>query len=224
MRMASPNHTAQPAPSRLREKFLLRITRPYEPILAKMQVAEEGRISVSMTKLTKTVALVGMMGAGKSSIGRRLAARLSTPFRDADTEIETAAGCSISEIFERYGEAAFRDGERRVIARLLSEAPHVLATGGGAFIDPETRARLRESAVSIWIKAPVDLLVQRVQRRDTRPLLRNGDPRETLMKLLAEREPIYAEADITLESEDGPHHVAVERIILALEARGVYEP
>jgi shikimate kinase len=177
-----------------------------------------------MTKLNKTVALVGMMGAGKSSIGRRLAARLATPFRDADSEIESAAGCSISEIFDRYGEAAFRDGERRVIARLLSEPPHVLATGGGAFMDPETRERLREMAVSVWIKAPVELLLQRVQRRDTRPLLRNGDPRETLLRLLAQREPIYAEADITFESEDAPHHVAVDRIILALEARGVYEP
>src|SRR6516162_9239717 len=107
-----------------------------------------------MTKLNKTVALVGMMGAGKSSIGRRLAARLATPFRDADSETESAAGCSISEIFDRYGEAAFRDGERRVIARLLSEPPHVLATGGGAFMDPETRERLREMAVSVWIKAP----------------------------------------------------------------------
>ena len=177
-----------------------------------------------MTKLNKTVALVGMMGAGKSSIGRRLAARLSTPFRDADSEIETAAGCSVSEIFERYGEAAFRDGERRVIARLLGEPPHVLATGGGAFMDPETRARLKEKAVSVWIKAPVALLLQRVQRRDTRPLLRNGDPKETLMRLLAQREPVYAEADITFESEDAPHHVAVDRIILALEARGVCEP
>ena len=177
-----------------------------------------------MTKLNKTVALVGMMGAGKSSIGRRLAARLGTPFRDADSEIESAAGCSISEIFERYGEAAFRDGERRVIARLLSEPPHVLATGGGAFMDPETRERLREMAVSVWIKAPVELLLQRVQRRDTRPLLRSGDPRETLMRLLAQREPTYAEADIIFESEDAPHHVAVERIILALEARGVCEP
>ena len=177
-----------------------------------------------MTKLNKTVALVGMMGAGKSSIGRRLAARLATPFRDADSEIETAAGCSISEIFERYGEAAFRDGERRVIARLLTEPPHVLATGGGAFMDPETRARLKERGVSVWIKAPLELLVQRVQRRDTRPLLRDGDPRETLTRLLALREPVYGEADIIFESEDAPHHIAVDRIILALEARGVCEP
>jgi shikimate kinase len=177
-----------------------------------------------MTKLNKTVALVGMMGAGKSSIGRRLAARLATPFRDADSEIETAAGCSISEIFERYGEAAFRDGERRVIARLMTEPPHVLATGGGAFMDPETRARLKERGVSVWIKAPLELLLQRVQRRDTRPLLRGGDPRETLTRLLALREPVYAEADIIFESEDAPHNVAVERIILALEARGVCTP
>ncbi len=172
----------------------------------------------------KTVALVGMMGAGKSSIGRRLAARLATPFRDADSEIETAAGCSISEIFERYGEEAFRDGERRVIARLLTEPPHVLATGGGAFMDPETRSRLREHAVSVWIKVPLDVLLSRVQRRDTRPLLRNGNPRETLARLLAQREATYAEADITFESDDAPHHIAVDRIILALEARGVCEP
>lgn len=177
-----------------------------------------------MTRLNRTVALVGMMGAGKSSVGRRLAARLGVPFKDADAEIEAAAGCSISEIFDRYGEAAFRDGERRVIARLLAEPPHVLATGGGAFIDPSTRERLKDSAISIWIKAPVELLLSRVQRRDSRPLLKNGDPRETLTRLLAQREPIYAEADITLESEDGPHTLAVERIVALLTERGVCAP
>jgi len=171
-------------------------------------------------RLNRTVTLVGMMGAGKSSVGRRLATRLDVPFRDADTEIETAAGCTISEIFDRFGEAAFRDGERRVIARLLAEAPHVLATGGGAFIDPLTREAIRESAISVWIKAPVDILVQRVKRRDTRPLLRHGDPRETLERLLKEREPIYAEADLTIESEDGPHALAVDRVIAVLKERG----
>lgn len=175
-----------------------------------------------MTTLKRTVALVGMMGAGKSSIGRRLAARLQVPFRDADAEIELAAGCSISDIFERYGEPAFRDGERRVIARLLNEAPHVLATGGGAFIDTETRERLKSVALSIWIKAPIELLVSRVHRKDTRPLLKNGDPAETLARLLTEREPIYSEADLTVESEDGPHHLSVDRIVSVLKERGIY--
>lgn len=176
-----------------------------------------------MMRLNRTVTLVGMMGAGKSSVGRRLAARLEVPFRDADTEIENAAGCTISEIFDRYGEAAFRDGERRVIARLLTEPPHVLATGGGAFVDPTTRAGIKESTVSIWIKAPVDILLQRVKRRDTRPLLRTGDPRETLERLLKEREPSYAEADMIVETEDGPHALAVDRIVAVLKERGALE-
>ncbi len=167
-------------------------------------------------KLNRTVALVGMMGAGKSSIGRRLAARLNVAFRDADAEIESAAGCTISEIFDRFGEPAFRDGERKVIARLLSEPPHVMATGGGAFVDPSTREKLKQLAVTVWLKAPVELLLARTQRRDTRPLLRNGDPRETLERLLRERAPIYAEADFTIDSEDGPHTAAVERVVLML--------
>jgi shikimate kinase len=173
-----------------------------------------------MSGLNRTVALVGMMGAGKSSVGKRLAARLNLPFRDADTEIETAAGCTINEIFERYGEPAFRDGERRVIARLLSEPPQVLATGGGAFIDPETRSEIKKKAVSIWIKAPLEVLLDRVVRRDTRPLLKNGDPRQILEQLLAQREPIYAEADLAIDSADGPHAVAVERIVEALKELG----
>src|SRR6201999_1438746 len=131
--------------------------------------------------------------------------------------------CPISEIFERYGEGAFREGERKVIARLLAEPPLVLATGGGAFVDPETRARLKEYAVTVWIKAPVDVLYARVQRRDTRPLLRTEDPRGTLEALLAKRAPFYAEADLTVESDDGPHAVALERIVAALQARGVCE-
>jgi len=171
-------------------------------------------------KLTRTVALVGMMGAGKSSIGRRLAARLNVPFKDADSEIEHAAGCSISQIFERYGEPAFRDGERKVIARLLAEAPHVMATGGGAFMDPATRQRLKEGAVTIWLRAPVDVLLARTGRRDNRPLLQGGDPRETLERLLAERSPVYALADHTLDSEDGPHTAPVERIVTLLNESG----
>src|SRR5258706_15858362 len=146
---------------------------------------------MTMTTLTRTVALVGMMGAGKSALGRRLAQRLNVAFRDADAEIEIAAGCSISEIFDRYGEPAFRDGERRVIARLLGETPHVLATGGGAFIDPATHEKLKQHAVTIWLKAPVELLLARTQRRDTRPLLRTGDPRATLERLLESRTLIY---------------------------------
>lgn len=172
-------------------------------------------------KLNRTVALVGMMGAGKTSIGRRLAARLEVPFRDADHEIEAAAGLSVAEIFERFGEPYFRDGERRVIARLLEDAPHVLATGGGAFIDPATRAAMARNAFSIWLKAPLGLLLSRVKKRDTRPLLNNGDMRATLEKLLAEREPVYATADMILESADEPHGIAVDRIIAALKERGL---
>ncbi|MBL6936390.1 MAG: shikimate kinase [Alphaproteobacteria bacterium] len=171
-------------------------------------------------KLTRTVALVGMMGAGKSSIGRRLATRLNVPFKDADSEIESAAGCSISEIFERYGEPAFRDGERKVIARLLGEPPHVMATGGGAFVDAGTRAKMKEGSVTIWLRAPVSVLLARTGRRETRPLLKNGDPRETLERLLQERTPIYAEADVTLDSEDGPHSQSVEKIVSVLTERG----
>jgi shikimate kinase len=171
-----------------------------------------------MKGLDKTLVLVGMMGAGKTSVGRRLAAVLGVPFRDADTEIETAAGCSVAEIFERHGEAAFRDGERKVLNRLLTEPPHILATGGGAFMDSDTRARIKESAISIWLKADVDLLVQRVGRKETRPLLRNADPHATLTRLLTEREPVYALADIVVESNEGPHDTVVKRILSALEA------
>ena len=172
-----------------------------------------------MGRLTRTVALVGMMGAGKSSVGRRLAARLDVAFHDADSEIEAAAGCSISEIFDRFGEAAFRSGERKVIARLLHEPPHVLATGGGAFVEETIRAQIKANAISVWLRAPVDLLVARVARRDTRPLLRGGDPREIIEQML--REPIYRDADLSIDSEDGPHTAAVERIVAALEERGL---
>ena len=175
-----------------------------------------------MRKLDKSVVLVGMMGAGKTSVGRRLASTLGMPFRDADAEIETAAGCSINEIFERFGEPAFRAGERKVIARLLNEPPHILATGGGAFMDPETRARIRESAISVWLKANVDLLLERVRRKDNRPLLKNTDSRAALVRLMGEREPVYAQADIVVESDDGPHDTVVKRIIAALQANGAF--
>jgi shikimate kinase len=171
--------------------------------------------------LHKTVALVGMMGAGKTSLGRRLAARLEVPFRDADHEIEAAASLTVSEIFEKFGEPYFRDGERRVIARLLGEPPHVLATGGGAYMDPATRTAMKQSAFTIWLKAPVEFLVSRVKKRDTRPLLRRGDQKETIEKLLAVREPVYAEADMTLEYDDETHSSALDGIIEALAARGL---
>lgn len=172
-----------------------------------------------MRKLDKSVVLVGMMGSGKSAIGRRLATALGAPFRDADTEIERAAGCSVNEIFARHGESAFRDGERKVVARLLNEPPQVLATGGGAFLDEKTRARIKAEAISVWLKADLALLVERVSRKETRPLLKNVDQRAVLEKLIHEREPIYAQADITVESDESPHDSIVKRIVVALEKR-----
>ncbi len=166
----------------------------------------------------RPLVLVGMMGAGKSAIGRRLAQRLGLPFVDADTEIERAAGCTVADIFDRHGEAAFRDGERRVIARLLNGPVGVLATGGGAFMDPETRARIRGRAITVWLKADLDTLVERVARRGHRPLLKNGDPREVLTRLMETRGPIYAEADITVETGNSPASATVERVIEALES------
>jgi shikimate kinase len=171
--------------------------------------------------LQKTVALVGMMGAGKTSLGRRLAARLEVPFRDADHEIEAAAGLTVSEIFEKFGEPYFRDGERRVIARLLGEAPHVLATGGGAFMDAATREAMRQNALTVWLKAPLSVLLARVKKKDTRPLLRNGDLKETIETLLHAREPVYAQADITLECADESHGSALEHIVTMLRERGL---
>jgi len=167
----------------------------------------------------KTIALVGLSGVGKSSVGRRLAAALGMPFRDADAEVEVAAGRPIPEIFEQYGEQAFRDGERRVIARLLGEPPHVLATGGGAFMHAETRRLIKEKAISIWLKADVEVLARRVSRKETRPLLAGKDPLEVLRAQAADRYPAYAEADLVVETGDTPHHVAVEAILKALAER-----
>jgi shikimate kinase len=164
----------------------------------------------------KTIALVGLMGVGKTSIGRRLAQRLDLPFVDADAEIEAAAGASIEEIFQRHGEAAFRDGERRVMARLLDAPPHVIATGGGTFIDRSTRALLRAAAITVWLRADLELMLARVSRRDNRPLLKNVDRRAVLERLIAERYPVYAEADLTIESIDGPPDATVERVLAAL--------
>jgi shikimate kinase len=168
----------------------------------------------------KTVALVGLMGAGKSTVGRRLAARLNMPFVDADHEIEAAAGCTIPEFFERHGEAAFRDGESRVIARLLRGEPKILATGGGAFMNEKTRERIKRRATSVWLRADLDLLVSRVTRRDNMPLLKQGDPRDIMQRLMDERYPVYAEADIVVDSDDGPHDAVVERIVAALDDVG----
>src|SRR5262245_48858850 len=164
----------------------------------------------------RSIVLVGMMGAGKSSVGRRLAARLGIAFVDADTNIEEAAQMTIPEIFESYGEAAFRSAETRVIARLLDGGPQVLATGGGAFMHPETRAAIAGRGISVWLDAELDVLLRRVKRRSDRPLLKAGDPAETLGRLIAERSPVYALADMTIQSRDVPHDRIVDEIIVAL--------
>lgn len=161
----------------------------------------------------RSIVLIGMMGAGKSSIGRRLAARLNLPFVDADTEIEAAAGMTIPEIFAAHGEPYFRAGEARVIARLLEGGPQVLATGGGAFMNADTRAAIRAKGISIWLKAPFEILFKRIKRRNDRPLLAGDDPAETLRRLIAERYPVYAEADITAESRDVPHETIVNEVV-----------
>lgn len=167
----------------------------------------------------RSVVLTGMMGAGKSSVGRRLAQRLDLPFTDADQEIELAAGRTIAEIFADHGETYFRDGERRVIARLLGDGPQVLATGGGAVMNAETRAAILDKGISVWLKAALPVLMKRVRRRATRPLLQTDDPEAVMRNLLAEREPVYATAEITVESRNAPHAVVVDEIIAALDTR-----
>jgi len=164
----------------------------------------------------RSIVLVGLMAAGKTSIGRRLAARLGLPFRDADSEIELAAGCTIAELFARYGERDFRDGERRVIRRLLAGEPLVLATGGGAFMDPDTRATMRQDAVSVWLRAPLPVLLRRVGTRHTRPLLAEGDPADTLQRLMAARHPVYAEADLVVDCEDESPEATTGHVLEAL--------
>src|ERR1700733_10649892 len=168
----------------------------------------------------RSVVLVGMMGAGKSTIGRRLSARLGLPFLDADAEIELAhAGMTIPEIFTAHGEPHFRDGEARVIARLLDSGPAVLATGGGAFMREETRNRIGDKAVSIWLKADADIIMKRVKRRADRPLLQTADPAATIGRLIEEREPVYRHADLTIWSRDVPHEKIVEECVEALHSR-----
>ncbi|CAN5508404.1 shikimate kinase [soil metagenome] len=164
----------------------------------------------------KTIVLVGLMGVGKSSVGRRLATALDLPFRDADNEVEAAAGRGIPEIFAEMGEPAFRDGERRVIARLLDDPPHVLATGGGAFVNPETRALIKSKAVAVWLKADLELLARRVGRKEGRPLLKGRDPMEVLREHARTRYPAYGEAHLTVHTGDTAHGVAVEAVIHAL--------
>ena len=164
----------------------------------------------------RSLVLVGLMGCGKSSIGKRLAGRLSLPFVDADEEIERVAQKSISEIFADHGEPFFRDRESKVIARLLASGPQVLATGGGAFMTDETRQRIRADGVSIWLRAELPVLMRRVGKRDTRPLLKNGDPEQVMKNLMATRYPVYAEADLTIESRDVPHDSIVSEIVSAL--------
>ena len=163
------------------------------------------------------IVLVGLMGAGKTNLGRHIAESTMRPFVDADSEIEKAAGCSVEEIFERFDEEYFRDGERRVIARILSNEPAVLATGGGAFMNPKTRKLIGESGVSVWLRADLDLLVKRTERRDHRPLLKNGDHRNILSKLIDERYPIYGEADIIFEVNDEPAPETAKRLLAVLQ-------
>jgi len=166
----------------------------------------------------RAIVLVGLMGAGKSSVGRRLAERLELPFVDADHEIEVAAGKSIPEIFADHGEEYFREGERRVIARLLENGCQVLATGGGAYMNQETRDQIRSHAVSVWLKADLDILLKRVLKRNDRPLLRQDDPSEVLQRLIDIRYPVYAQADVTVESRDVQHGQMVNEVIRALAA------
>ncbi|MGJ3230166.1 MAG: shikimate kinase [Oceanicaulis sp.] len=171
-------------------------------------------------QLQRPIALVGLMGVGKTTIGRRLAARLERSFVDADEAVAEAAGRSVADIFADFGEAAFRDGERKVITRLVEEPdPRIIALGGGAFVDPDTRALLKRTAITVWLKADLDTLMERVARKPgQRPLLNDPDPRAVMARLMSVREPAYAEADIAVESESGSHDLTVEKVLAALEA------
>jgi shikimate kinase len=165
---------------------------------------------------SRSVVLVGLMGAGKSTVGRRLATKLALPFFDADQEIESAAGMSVQDIFSVYGEPYFREGERKVIARLLQEGPIVLATGGGAFMNEETRATVARAGVSIWLRAELPVLMRRVRKRANRPLLNTEDPEDTMRRLIAIRYPVYAQADVTVESHEAPHDRVVAEVMRVL--------
>ena len=168
--------------------------------------------------LPRTLVLVGLMGAGKTAIGRRLATRLGLPFADADLEIELAAGCSVEDIFANYGEPAFRDVERKVIARLLEGPVQVVATGGGAYMDPVTRSTVARHGISLWLRADLETLLARTARRSNRPLLKNGDPRSILTDLMARRYPVYAQADLVVDSSEAPPEQTVDTVVDALQA------
>src|ERR1700686_2801132 len=189
---------------------------PETAIPAGASTSQEAKITTALG--TRSVVLVGMMGAGKSTIGRRLSARVRLPFLDADTENEAAAGLAIPDIFQAHGEPHFRDGEARVIARLLDSGPAVLATGGGAFMREETRGRIGAKAVSIWLKAEGDIILRRVKRRADRPLLQTADPAATVGRLMKEREPVYQHADLTIWSRDVPPEKIVDEWIEGLNA------
>ena len=187
---------------------------------ARQAATEEDQIERLRARLgERCIVLIGMMGAGKTSIGRRLANALHLPFLDADTEIEKAANLTIPEIFEHYGEAHFREGEERVIARLLAGGPAVLATGGGAFLSAETRARCHAAGFTIWLRAEVPVMLERVRKKGNRPLLKGPDPEGRMRELLTEREPIYALADFVIASREGPHQAVVSEILSGLDAR-----
>lgn len=190
------------------------------PARAQAEAMDADRMETAVAEALgrRDIVLVGMMGAGKSTVGRRLAARLGLPFVDADTEIERAAGQSIADIFDEHGETAFREGERRVLARLLAGGPKVLATGGGAFIDPDNRASIAAAGISVWLKADFDTLMRRVRRRAHRPLLKKPDPERVLRELIEARYPVYAAADITVMTRDVPHETVVGEIVAALAA------
>jgi shikimate kinase len=185
--------------------------------MSMMAIPLENALAAALGR--RSVVLVGMMGAGKSSVGRRLALRLGIPFVDADNEIEAAAGMTIPEIFEVHGEAYFRAGEARVIARLLDAGPQVLATGGGAFMNADTRAAIHAKGISFWLKADFEVLLRRVKRRGDRPMLKTADPEATLQGLIAERYPVYALADVTIQSLEAPHERIVDEIVGELAKR-----
>jgi shikimate kinase len=189
-----------------------------KPMTVQMTLPEAVPQPLRARLKARSIVLVGMMGSGKSSIGKRLAQRLGLPFIDADAEIETAAAMSIPEIFAKRGEAEFRAGEKRVIERLLSHGPQVLATGGGAFMNAGTRERIAAQGISIWLRAEPDVLMRRVRKRANRPLLQTANPDQTLRDMLAVRAPVYALADITVDSRDEPHEIGVEAILAALNA------
>ncbi len=197
-----------------------------QPLKGKAPVEDAARKSEEATSVanalgSRSIVLVGLMGAGKTTVGRRLANRLDLPFVDADSEIEKAAGSSIADIFKEFGEAHFRDGEQRVIHRLLGEGPQILATGGGAFMNPKTREAVKDRGISVWLKADLDVLMKRVSRRSHRPLLQNDDPEAVMKRLIDERYPIYATADLGIDSKEGPHDAVVDEIVhaLAIELR-----